>query len=100
MKSLSPIFHDSSWNGPVLTATPPGTPYWPPGVKTPSFDSVPLLAPYFAIAVGLCIPNSVSHSAPRNAVFGRRRVMTAVEPPTALQLRYSGVLVRPAAAFL
>ena len=87
MTSLSPIFHDSSLNGPVPTAKPPGTPYWPPGVKTPSFESVPLFAPYFAIAVGLCIPNAVSESAPRNAEFGRRSVITAVESPTALQLR-------------
>jgi hypothetical protein len=69
-------------------------------VKTPSFDRVPLFAPYFAIAVGLWMANDVSERAPRNAAFGRRSVMTAVESPTARQLRKSGAFVSPAAAFL
>src|SRR5262245_35721684 len=100
MTSLSPIFHDSSLNGPVPTACPPGTPYWPPGVKTPSLDSVPLLAPYFSIAVGLWMWNEVSESAPRNDAFGRRSVITAVVAFGARQLRYSGLFVRPAGFFL
>ena len=69
------------------TACPPGTPYWPPGVKTPSFESVPLFAPYRSIAVGLWMWNAVSESAPRNEAFGRRSVITAVEFPAARQLR-------------
>ena len=47
-------------------------------MKTPSFESVPLFAPYRCIAVGLWMWNDVSDSAPRNAAFERRSVITAV----------------------
>ena len=48
--------------------------------KTPSFESVPLLAPYFFIAVGLWMPNGISVSAPRNGPNGFLSLTTALRP--------------------
>ncbi len=81
--------HDTSLNGPVPTATPPGTPYLPSGWYTPSDVRRPLSASFSRIAVGLWIANGEIVIAGMNGPYGRFRLMTATFEPRALQLRYS-----------
>ena len=58
----------------------------PVGWKTPSASTLPWLAPYFAIAVGLSMKNDGSESAPMNDADADVRLIVAVEVPAALQL--------------
>ena len=81
--TFSPTVHETNLNGPVPVGC--SNAYEPVGRKTP-FRSSPWLAPYFFIAVGLCIANADSDSDGRNGPFFLRSLTTAVYWPFARQL--------------
>src|SRR3954447_18913328 len=82
-----PIVHDENLNGPVPVGC--WNAYEPVARNVPPL-SVPWSAPYFFIAVGLCIANDWITSDGKNTPDGRFSRTTIRDLPFAAQLRNNG----------
>src|SRR2546421_12668270 len=85
--TFCPIVHDWNLNGPVPVGC--WNAYVPVGLKVPPW-SVAWSAPYFFIAVGLCIANDEITSDGKNTPEVRLSLTTILYLPTVLQLWKSG----------
>src|SRR5262245_45921643 len=82
-----PIVHDLNLKGPVPVGC--SNAYEPVARNVP-FRSSPWSAPYFLIAVGLCIANGAITSDGKNVPDVLLNLTTALYGPFAAQLLYSG----------